>query len=471
MTIKLYNTQSRQKEEFEPKDQKKVSMYVCGITPYDETHLGHGRAYVTFDVVRRYLEFSGYKVKYVQNVTDVDDKIISKALSTQDSGFSPNEIKQRCAEIVDKHFSSYQEVMAELNVKPPTKYVKATEHIKEMVKTIKTLIDKGFAYVVDGDVYFEVAKYKDYGKLSRRKLDEMKAGARVKVDERKRAPQDFSLWKAAKPGEPAWASLWGEGRPGWHVECSVMSTKYLGQPFDIHGGGRDLIFPHHENEIAQAECATGKPLVKYWMHNGFVNVNKQKMSKSLGNFFTLKDIFEKFDPMIVRFFLLQTHYRSPIDFSDEQLKEAGVALSNIQRAVSDFDFMVAAKDKAMKKKVKIDIQPLEEKFKAAMDDDFNTAVAIAVIFEIVHLMNKQVKTREYDEKVRGLLVKLLGVLGLKIERAEKSTGDSAAIEKLIAARNAARKNKDFKTADKIRDDLKAKGIVLEDTPLGTKWIS
>ncbi|MBU0686763.1 MAG: cysteine--tRNA ligase [Candidatus Margulisbacteria bacterium] len=485
MTVRIYNTLSQKKEDFEPQTPPQVSMYVCGVTPYDETHLGHGRAYVTFDVVRRYLEYSDYKVNYIQNVTDVDDKIIAKAQGAKD-------IKQKCAEIVKQYFDSYQDVMSKLNVKPPSNYPKATEHIDDMVKIIQTLIDKGFAYAIKvgdaSDVYFEVAKFNGYGKLSKRKLEDMEAGARVEIDKRKKSPHDFALWKAAKEGEPSWDSPWGKGRPGWHIECSVMSSKYLGQTFDIHGGGRDLIFPHHENEIAQAEAATGKLFAKYWMHNGFVNINKQKMSKSLGNFFTLKDIFEKFDPMVVRLFLLQTHYRSPIDFSDQQLTEASSAYGRLVKFIQDVDFILG---KTTETAPQIEIEDIQEdlleyneKFTKEMDDDFNTAGAIAAIFEMIHFCHKTLDEGEAEKECLEIMKKsvldLCEVLGIKLETKAKielggmggAIDDSPEVKKIedqIAEREAARKNKDFNKADKIRDKLKAQGIILEDTSLGTKW--
>ena len=486
MVLRIYNTLTQQKEEFQPLKLKQVQMYVCGITPYDETHLGHARAYVTFDIVRRYLEESGYKVTYVQNITDIDDKIIQKALTPNPSPSGRGEersegVRGKCIAITDKYTEAYFEVMDKLNVKRATKYPKATETIPDMIKVIKALIEKDFAYEVDGDVYFEVAKFKDYGKLSKRKNKDMLAGARVAVDERKKDPIDFALWKKAKEGEPSWESPWGKGRPGWHIECSTMSIKLLGETFDIHGGGRDLIFPHHENEIAQSEAYTGKPFVKYWMHNGFVNINKQKMSKSLGNFFTLKDIFKKFKPMVVRFFLLQTHYRSPIDFSDEQLKEAGQALTSIRKSIEDYDFLIKSKQSVAKKKIKVDLDVYKKAFVEAMDDDFNTAQAIAVIFKIVHAINKQIKTMEFDPRLKTLLLDLCRVLGLKIVVAGLPAGSpreagkaglalpEKEIAELVKDREAARKQKDFAKADEIRDKLTAMEIELEDTPHGTRW--
>jgi cysteinyl-tRNA synthetase len=476
MPLKIHNTLSKQKEEFWPIDPPRVKMYVCGITPYDETHVGHARAYVTFDVIRRYLEESGYEVTYVQNITDVDDKIIAKA---RDQGLGTRDGYQKIAE---RYMQSYFEVMDKLNVRRANIYPKATEHIKEMVRWIDGLIDRGYAYVVDGDVYFEVEKFEGYGKLSKRKKKDLLAGARVAVDERKRNPLDFALWKAAKEGEPSWESPWGQGRPGWHIECSVMSSKYLGEQFDIHGGGLDLIFPHHENEIAQTEAATRKsPWVKYWIHNGFVTVNKQKMSKSLGNFFTLKEIFEKFDPMVVRFFLLSTHYRSPINYSDKELESSKEAYSRICKFVQDIDFLLG---KTSEKAPTIEVADLEEelleykeKFKTAMDDDFNTAGAIAAVFEMIRYCNKTLEEGETEkeclEVMKRSIIDLCGVLGLKIVAAKLALPNEE-IEKLIAKRDEARKNKDFARADKIRDiiniKLKQTGTTIVDTPFGARVI-
>jgi cysteinyl-tRNA synthetase len=467
MSLKVYNTASKKKEEFQPLDPPKVNMYVCGITPYDEAHLGHGRAYVTFDVIRRYLEESDFEVLYVQNITDIDDKIINKSKQTGET----------IAQVAEKYTKSYFDVMDKLNIKRADRYPKATEHIEEMVKWIGGLVDKGYAYAVGGDIYYEVDKFKDYLKLSKRKKKDLLAGARVKVDERKKNPLDFALWKSAKEGEPSWDSPWGKGRPGWHIECSIMSSKYLGEQFDIHGGGRDLIFPHHENEIAQTEAGTGKvPWVKYWIHNGFVNINKQKMSKSLGNFFTLHEIFEKFDPMVVRFFLLSTHYRSPINYSDKELASAKEAYGRICKFIKDLEFL---KGKGGDKAPKFEAADLDEelvefkdKFRAAMDDDFNTAGAIAAIFDLIHYCNKVLEEGETDEEVLEVMkqsvLDLCGVLGLKIVAAKLALPEKE-IEKLIAERNEARKNKDFKKADQIRDKLAGMGIEIEDTPYGTRW--
>ncbi|MDD5382036.1 MAG: cysteine--tRNA ligase [Candidatus Margulisbacteria bacterium] len=465
--MKIYNTLNRQKEEFQPLDPLEVRMYVCGITPYDETHLGHGRAYITFDIVRRYLEYSGFKVQHIQNITDVDDKIIAKSRESRVSSH----------ELAEKYTNSYFEVMDKLNVRRADIYPKATEHIAEMVKWISGLMDKGCAYQLDDGVYFEVDKFADYGKLSHRKKEEQEAGARVEIKGGKKSPLDFALWKKAKAGEPSWPSPWGDGRPGWHIECSVMSTKYLGEQFDIHGGGLDLEFPHHENEIAQTEALTGKvPWVKYWIHNGFVNINKQKMSKSLGNFFTLREIFEKFDPMVVRFFLLSTHYRSPINYSDQELAAAKEAYGRIGKFIKTIDFLL---EKSTEEAPIIEIEDLEEelqeykdKFKAAMDDDFNTAGAIASVFEMIRFFNKAMEEGEVEKECLGLMkssvLELCEVLGLKVGTSAESRVAGQGIEQLVAERNEARKKKDFAKSDEIRLKLEKMGYIVEDTKYGTK---
>jgi cysteinyl-tRNA synthetase len=482
MTLKLYNTLTRQKEEFLPLTPPQVKMYVCGITPYDETHLGHARAYITFDVIRRYLEVSGYEVFYIQNITDIDDKIIQKAKLKS----------QKYHEVAEEYTASYFAVMDQLNVKRADAYPKATEHIPEMINWIESLIENGNAYVVEGDVYFSVDKFYDYGKLSKRESKDMQAGARIAIDERKKNALDFALWKKAKEGEPSWESPWGRGRPGWHIECSVMSSKYLGEQFDIHGGGLDLIFPHHENEIAQTEAKTGKvPWVKYWIHNGFVTINQQKMSKSLGNFFTLKDIFKTYEPMVVRFFLLLTHYRSPVNYSDQELNNAKEAYSRIVKFVKDIDFRLK---KSSESAPIVELEDLEEdilgyknRFRAAMEDDFNTAGAMAAIFEMIHFFNKAIQRGEVEreclEEMKQSVLELCEILGLKINvlvEPEPASATSSSqigrviikeeeIEELITEREKARKMKDFSRADQIRNQLKEKGIILEDTAYGTKW--
>ncbi|MFA4966619.1 MAG: cysteine--tRNA ligase [Candidatus Margulisiibacteriota bacterium] len=467
MPLKVYNNLTRKIEPFEPINPPNVGMYVCGITPYDETHLGHARAYVTFDVIHRYLEYSGFKVKHVQNITDIDDKIIERAKAKG----------KKYNEIAEYYSNTYFEVMDKLNVLRANVYPKATEHIPDMIKWISGLIDNGYAYVLDDGVYFAVEKFSEYGKLSRRKMDEQQAGARVEVDKKKKDPLDFALWKSAKPGEPSWDSPWGQGRPGWHIECSVMSVKYLGEQFDIHGGGLDLQFPHHENEIAQTEALTGKvPWVKYWIHNGFVTINHQKMSKSLGNFFTLKEIFEKFDPMAVRLFLLSTHYRSPLNFSDAQLMDAKEAYGRLVKTLENLEFLIS---KVPEAEYEVEVEETEDelfvlrkKFEDMMDEDFNTAGAVGVIFELVHFINEHVKNEKIDQGSlkddRKLFLHLCGVLGLTIRFAGTNL-PPAEVEKLIAERETARKTKDFKRADEIRNDLKSRGIMLEDTPYGVKW--
>ena len=386
--IKLYNTLTGRKEEFVPVTPGTVHMYACGVTVYDLSHLGHARGAVAFDVIQRYFRRRGYRVTYVRNFTDVDDKIINRA---KEEGIS-------AAEVAHKYIDAYQEDMKRLGVGRPDVEPKATEHIKEMIEVIRRLVDKGHAYTVDGDVYYRVKSFPDYGKLSKRNLDDMVAGARVEVDERKEYALDFALWKASKPGEPAWDSPWGPGRPGWHIECTAMGFKHLGETFDIHAGGKDLIFPHHENEIAQSEASSGKPFVRYWLHNGFVNINEEKMSKSLGNFFTIRDILDKYDAEIVRLFLLSTHYRSPIDFSDANLKDARAGLDRFYTMKEGIrDFLTGKKASAVKPDEVVEAadRPLYEKilnlpksFEEAMDDDFNTALAIGLIYDLVREVNK-----------------------------------------------------------------------------------
>lgn len=457
MPLRIYNTLSKDNEVFEPITPHKVNMYVCGITPYDEPHLGHARAYITFDVIRRYLEHLGYKVNYVQNITDIDDKIIKRAA----------EEGKTTTEIVAKYSSDYFSMMDALMVLPASMYPRATEHIRDMIETIKTLIAKGFAYVLEGDVYFEVAKFKGYGKLSGRDEKAMMAGARVAVDERKKSPLDFALWKAAKPNEPSWESPWGEGRPGWHIECSTMSTKYLGETFDIHGGGLDLVFPHHENEIAQSEAATDKPFAKYWIHNGFVTVNKEKMSKSLKNFFTIKEILSRFKPQVVRLFLLSTHYRSPVNYSDDDLKAVANKLFTIQEGIDYVNAYINASPQAKDlKDHSKDIQAYKGRFSEAMDSDFNTAGAIGVIFEALSFAYDLMKGRadkKYLMSIRVLFNEFFGVLGLDI----KETSVPEDISRLLHERDLVKRNKEFKKADEIRDKIQSLGYSLKDTAFGS----
>lgn len=464
--MKVHNTLSGRLEEFVPLVPGKVGMYVCGVTVYDRSHIGHARALVTFDILFRYLRFVGYDVTFVRNFTDVDDKIIDRA---QQAGIA-------AIDLAEANIRSFAEDMKALACFPPTIEPRATEHIEEMIKLIQELECKGLAYAAGGDVYFAVDKYADYGKLAKRKLDDMIAGARVEVDERKRHPMDFALWKASKPGEPWWESPWGNGRPGWHIECSVMSTKYLGQPFDIHGGGSDLIFPHHENEIAQSEGAKGCPFARYWLHNGMVNIGQEKMSKSLGNFMTVQEAATRVGGEAVRLFVAGTHYRGPLEFSPARLEESARALTRLYETLARADEATAPAS------VEADRTVLDE-FRAAMDDDLNTARAVGVVFETVRSINRLLDEGQAVAvpPLRQAVAEIAAVLGVGgqqprtvLERAKRNHLADAAInateiECLIAARNAARHARDFKQADLIRSDLKAKGIVLEDTPTGTAW--
>ncbi len=478
MTIQVYNTMSRRKEEFVPKEPGKVGIYVCGVTPYNDPHVGNARPFVTWDVIRRFLEHEGYDVTHVQNFTDIDDKIINKA----------NEEGVTWDVICNRYIDAYFEVMDKLNVKRAHIYPRVSDHIPDIIKTVETLINNGYGYVVDGDVYYRVEKFKYYGALSGRNLDDMLAGARVDVDDRKENPMDFALWKAAKPGEPSWDSPWGKGRPGWHIECSTMSTKYLGNTFDFHGGGSDLIFPHHENEIAQSEGCTGcHPFVRYWVHNGFITINEEKMSKSLGNFFTVKEILAKYEPEVVRFFILNTQYRSPLDFSDARLEEDKRGLERLrtaQKNLAEISKVIAVGPSEASLAQRETIQQIREGFMAAMQDDFNTALAISFMFSLakeINVLHKAVMTD--GEKPDGKLVdqmdklfkEMAGIIGIleNTGKAEPKTADEAneeqAVEAKIAERQTARKAKDFAKADAIRDELAAKGIILEDTPQGVRW--
>ena len=442
--MKLYNTLSRKKEEFVPVEEGKVRMYVCGPTVYNYIHIGNARPMIVFDTVRRYFEYKGYDVNYVSNFTDVDDKIIKEA----------------------------QTDMAGLNVKEATTHPKATEEIDGMIEMIQTLIDKGYAYAVNGTVYYRTRKFEGYGKLSKKNLDDLSAGIRIAVSDEKEDPMDFVLWKPKKEGEPSWPSPWGDGRPGWHIECSVMSKKYLGEEIDIHAGGEDLIFPHHENEIAQSEAANGKPFAKYWLHNGFLNIDNVKMSKSLGNFFTVREISEKYDLQVLRFFMLSAHYRSPLNFSADLMAASKNGLERILTAVERLEG-IQGTDAAMsdeEKAVMSQVEALVKKFEDSMEDDFNTADAISAIFELVKLANVHVTAEscaELAEAVRSTIKKLCDVLGIITEREEELLDED--IEKLIEERQAARKAKNFARADEIRDQLASQGILLEDTREGVKW--
>lgn len=465
--MKIYNTLSRKKENFVPIEDGKVSMYVCGPTVYNLIHIGNARPMIVFDTVRRYLEYKGYQVKYVTNFTDVDDKIIKKAI---EEGITAEEVSKRYIEECKKD-------MKALNVKEATKHPLATEEIDGMLDMISTLIDKGYAYEANGTVYYRTRKFAEYGKLSKKNIDDLEAGHRtIKVagEEDKEDPLDFVLWKPKKEGEPFWKSPWSDGRPGWHIECSVMSKKYLGDSIDIHAGGEDLIFPHHENEIAQSEAANGVEFSKYWMHNGFLNIDNKKMSKSLGNFFTVRDISEKYDLQVLRFFMLSAHYRSPLNFSDELMEASKNGLDRILTAVENLkhlESICADSDISSEEKDNEDtVNDLIKKYEAAMEDDFNTADAVSAIFEIVKLANSSANGQsslEFVKMLKETIVRLCDVLGVIAEKEEEILDED--IEKLIEERTQARKDKNFKRADEIRDELLAKGIVLEDTREGVKW--
>ena len=466
--MKIFNTLTRRKEEFVPLEEGKVKMYVCGPTVYNLIHIGNARPMIIFDTVRRYMEYKGYEVNYVSNFTDVDDKIIKKAI---EEGVSAEEISTR-------YIKECKKDMADMNVKPATTAPQATQEIQGMIDMIQTLIDKGYAYpAADGTVYFRVKKFKEYGKLSHKNLDDLQSGFRslkVSGEDQKEDPLDFVLWKPKKEGEPSWPSPWCDGRPGWHIECSVMSKKYLGEEIDIHAGGEDLIVPHHENEIAQSECCNGKIFARYWMHNGFLNIDNRKMSKSLGNFRTVRQIGEQYDLQVLRFFMLNAHYRSPLNFSADLMEAAKNSLERILEAAGKLS---DRKDNAAVENItEEELALLKEaegfvtKFEAAMDDDFNTADALAAIFELVKFANTNVNENSSKEFAAGLyeeLFKLSDVLGLKIEKKEEILDKE--IEDLIQERQAARKAKDFKRADEIRDELLKKGIILKDTREGVKW--
>ena len=466
--MKIFNTLTRRKEEFVPLEEGKVKMYVCGPTVYNLIHIGNARPMIIFDTVRRYMEYKGYEVNYVSNFTDVDDKIIKKAI---EEGVSAEEISTR-------YIKECKKDMADMNVKPATTAPQATQEIQGMIDMIQTLIDKGYAYpAADGTVYFRVKKFKEYGKLSHKNLDDLQSGFRslkVSGEDQKEDPLDFVLWKPKKEGEPSWPSPWCDGRPGWHIECSVMSKKYLGEEIDIHAGGEDLIFPHHENEIAQSECCNGKIFARYWMHNGFLNIDNRKMSKSLGNFRTVRQIGEQYDLQVLRFFMLNAHYRSPLNFSADLMEAAKNSLERILEAagkLSDRKDNGAAENITEEELALLkEAECFVTKFEAAMDDDFNTADALAAIFELVKFANTNVDENSSREFAGGLyeeLFKLSDVLGLKIEKKEEILDKE--IEDLIQERQAARKAKDFKRADEIRDELLKKGIILKDTREGVKW--
>ena len=465
--MKLYNTLSKQKEEFTPLEEGKVKMYVCGPTVYNFIHIGNARPMIVFDTVRRYFEYKGYDVNYVSNFTDVDDKIIKKA---NEEGVSSDEISKR-------YIAECKKDMDGMNIEPATKNPLATEEISGMIEMIQTLIDKGYAYEKNGTVYYSTRKFKDYGKLSHKNLDDLRSGERsllVSGEDEKEDPLDFVLWKPKKEGEPFWKAPWSEGRPGWHIECSEMSKKYLGEQIDIHAGGEDLVFPHHENEIAQSEAANGKEFAKYWMHNAFLNIDNRKMSKSLGNFRTVREISEQYDLQVLRFFMLSAHYRSPLNFSADLMEASKNGLERIVNAADNLKFLMknAADEKMTEEENKLFTQTdaFVADFERAMEDDFNTADAIAAVFDLVKFANSNTDSEssaEYLGKLFDLLVKLTDVLGLLVDKKEDILDED--IEKLIEERQAARKAKDFARADALRDELLEKGIVLKDTREGVQW--
>lgn len=471
--LKVYNTMTRQKEEFKPLKPGEVSIYCCGVTPYNHPHIGNARPFVTWDVIRRYFAKKGYKVHYIQNFTDVDDKIIAAA----------NKEGVTWKDISDRYIKAYFEAMDALNVRHADVYPRVSETMPEIIAMVQKLIDKGYAYVVDGDVFYSVEKFTGYGKLSGRDLEDMKAGARIEVDTRKHHPMDFALWKSAKPGEPSWDSPWGKGRPGWHIECSTMSLKYLGEKFDFHGGGSDLIFPHHENEIAQSQACIGDDhsFAQYWLHNGFITIHNEKMSKSKNNFFTVKDILKEYPGEVIRFFILQTHYRSPLDFSDERLKEAQTSLGRLANTKEYIDEL-AKKEGSSDTAAELagTAADLLKNFYEAMDDDFNTALAISQMFALSKEINIYYQdvtngSKAFDAenfaKVRAAYMEMAGIIGI-FEQQEATQDDGFAdklMEIIIALRQDARKEKNWALADKIRDELKAAGVVLEDTPNGVRW--
>lgn len=467
--VMIYNTLAKKKMPFAPLEEGKVKMYVCGPTTYNYIHLGNARPIVVFDTVRRYFTYLGYDVTFVSNFTDVDDKIIKRA----------NEEGQDPVKLAAYYIDAYFEDTKALNVMPADVHPKVSEHIQQIIDFVQGLIDKGYAYALDnGDVYYSVRKFADYGQLSGRDINDLLSGARVEVDEKKKDPLDFALWKSAKPGEPYWESPWGKGRPGWHIECSAMSAQYLGDTFDIHGGGQDLIFPHHENEIAQSCALHYAPMARYWMHNGFITINQEKMSKSKGNFFMLRDILERFDPQVVRFYLLSVQYRSPLDFDDEKIEVAGRGLErlkNASEAVAKAMKLAGAHEDDDAAELRAKAEKAEADFRAAMNDDFNTALAIAALFELAKDINIYLKKDQFDAKTlemaQKVLTDLANVLGIELEASTGADDDLAdkLMDLIIAIRKDARANKDFQTADRIRDGLAEIGVILEDSKAGTTW--
>lgn len=461
--MKIFNTMTRRKEEFVPLDKNEVKIYACGPTVYNFIHIGNARPLCVFDVLRRYLEYRGYNVRFVQNFTDVDDKIIKRA---NEEGLSFDEVSK-------KYIKEFWTDAHGLNFKDATVHPKATENIDEIINIIKTLEEKGYAYAVDGDVYYRTLKFKDYGKLSHQPIEDLQSGARIAIGEKKENPLDFALWKAAKEGEPYWDSPWGKGRPGWHIECSAMNKRYLGDSIDIHCGGKDLVFPHHENEIAQSEAANDAPFAKYWMHNGYINVDNVKMSKSLGNFKTVREIANVYGYEVIRYFLISSHYRSPINYSIDIIEQCQSALDRLYTCRESLDFAIknAKSDIDDDEEILKLIASAKDEFIKAMDDDLNTADGIAAVFNLVSTINTEIINKEISlnvcKKAAEMFDELTGVLGLLYNRKSNDIDDD--IEKLIEQRQTARANKDWATADKIRDELKAKGIILKDTPQGVTW--
>lgn len=475
MALRVYNTLGREKQLFEPIEPGKVRMYVCGPTVYDSCHIGHARSVVVFDVIVRYLRAKGFEVTYVRNFTDVDDKIIDRA----------NQLGIDCQALAEKYIKEFYEDMDALNAERADIEPKPTEHIDQIIKFIERLIEARYAYQINGDVYYSVESFKDYGKLSGRKLEDMEAGARVDIDKRKHNPFDFVLWKSSKPGEPTWESPWGQGRPGWHIECSAMSNEYLGETFDIHGGGQDLCFPHHENEIAQSESIFGKPFVKYWIHNGFVNINQEKMSKSLGNFLMVKDVIKEYHPEVVRLFLLSNHYRSPIDFTDLAMDEARTGLDKIYALLKRLEQRIGFKSPA-----EIETGNCWKHFCEAMDDDFNSARGIGILFDTVRNANRELDKYkenlplESEKKLHADhadILKIGRILGIltespktyfdkkRTDALKQQSIDPTVIDKMVQERTEARKSKEWEQADKIRNKLQKMNIIIEDRPDGTIW--
>lgn len=464
--MKIYNTMTRKKEEFIPLEEGKVKMYVCGPTVYNFIHLGNARPFTVFDTLRRYFEYRGYEVTYIQNFTDVDDKIIKRS---HEEGISPEEV-------AEKYIKEYFIDCDGLGIKRATVHPQVTDNIENIIVFVQDLIDKGYAYEAGGDVLFRTRKFEEYGKLSHQNIEELELGARIDVDDKKEDPLDFVLWKAKKEGEPGWQSPWGEGRPGWHIECSVMSNRYLGNTIDIHAGGQDLQFPHHENEIAQSECRNGHTFARYWMHNGYINVDGEKMSKSLGNFFTVRDISEKYDLGLVRFFLLATQYRNPVNFSDTVLEQAKAGLERLTNARDNAEFILGNIDDSglrdEEKDLAAGLDKYRDRFIEAMDDDLNTADAISVIFELAKFMNTNISDQSSKEFVQlnlDIFNELTGVLNIANKSVEEDDSLSQKVEDLIAKRAQAKKEKNFALADQIRDELAAMGIAIEDTRQGVKW--